>query len=53
MPFETPQNQSYLVAAYVVAAVIYLGYAVSLWRRSRKALTEAGRRVGGSAGQPR
>ena len=53
MPFETPQNQGFLVAAYVVAALIYLAYAVSLWRRSRKALTDAGRRVSGSAGQPR
>jgi hypothetical protein len=51
MPFDTPQNQGFLVAAYTVAALIYLGYAVSLWRRSRKALREAGRRVSGSAGQ--
>jgi hypothetical protein len=47
MPFETPQNQGFLVAAYVVAALIYLGYSVSLWRRSRKALG------GGSAGRRR
>jgi len=53
MPFETPQNQDFLVAAYVVAALIYLGYSVSLWRRSRKALREAARRVSASAGQPR
>ena len=32
---ETPQNGGYMVAAYIVAAVIYLGYAVSLWRRGR------------------
>jgi hypothetical protein len=51
MPFETPQNQGFLVAAYVVAALIYLGYSVSLWRRSRRALREAGRRASGSAGQ--
>jgi len=51
MPFETPQNQGFLVAAYVVAALIYLGYSVSLWRRSRRALREAGRRVSESAGQ--
>jgi len=43
MPFETPQNGGFLVAAYVVAAVIYLGYAVSLWARARRSLREAGR----------
>ena len=33
---ETPQNGGYMVAAYVVAAAIYLGYALSLWNRARK-----------------
>lgn len=47
MPFETPQNQGFLVAAYVVAALIYLGYSVSLWRRSRRALREAGKKAVG------
>ncbi len=32
---EIPQNAPYMVAAYVVTAVILLGYAVSLWVRSR------------------
>ena len=32
---EAPQNGGYMVAAYVIAAVIYLGYVVWLWRRSR------------------
>ena len=32
---ELPQNAPYMVAAYVVTAVILLGYAVSLWVRSR------------------
>ncbi len=32
---EIPQNAPYMVAAYVVTAVILLGYAVSLWMRSR------------------
>lgn len=41
MPFETPQNGGYLVAAYVVAAVIYLVYVASLWARTRAALQEA------------
>ena len=35
---ETPQNGEYLVAAYVIAAVILLGYLVALWRRARQAL---------------
>jgi hypothetical protein len=33
MPPETPQNGEYLVAAYVIAAVILLGYWVTLWRK--------------------
>jgi hypothetical protein len=32
---ELPQNSGYMVAAYIVTAVILVGYAVSLWRRSR------------------
>jgi hypothetical protein len=35
MPLETPQNGEYLVAAYVITAVILLGYWVALWRRAR------------------
>ena len=35
---DVPQNQGYLVGAYVVAAVVYLAYTISLWRRARKAL---------------
>lgn len=38
MQAETPQNAGYLVAAYVVAAVIYVGYVISLWRRARAAV---------------
>ena len=34
---ETPENSAYMVAAYVIAAVIYLSYAIYLWRRSRLA----------------
>ena len=30
-----PQNEGFMVAAYVVAAVIILVYAVTLWRRGR------------------
>ena len=33
---EVPQNAGYLVAAYVVTAVILLGYTFSLYRRSSK-----------------
>jgi len=41
MPFETPQNGGYLVAAYLVAAVIYLAYAITLWRRATAELRKA------------
>jgi len=51
MPFETPQNGGFLVAAYLVAAVIYLGYTVSLWARARRAMREAGRQGGEAAGR--
>ena len=33
---ETPSNGGYMVAAYVVATVIYLGYVVVLWGRARR-----------------
>lgn len=36
---DTPDNGGYLVAAYTIAAVIYVVYAVLLWRKARKALT--------------
>jgi hypothetical protein len=36
MPETIPQNGGYMIAAYVVAAVILLGYALSLYSRSRK-----------------
>lgn len=31
-----PENGNYMVAAYIVATIIILGYTLSLWRRSRK-----------------
>jgi hypothetical protein len=31
-----PENGQYLIAAYIVAGVIYLSYAVSLVLRARK-----------------
>jgi hypothetical protein len=36
MPAEPPRNGEYLVAAYVVATVILLGYWVRLWQRARR-----------------
>jgi hypothetical protein len=35
---EIPQNGGYMEAAYIVAAVIYLTYSVTLWLRARKAV---------------
>ncbi len=32
---NTPQNAGYMIAAYSVASVLLLGYAVSLFRRYR------------------
>ena len=32
-----PDNGAYMVAGYVVTAVILAGYAVSLWRRAGSA----------------
>jgi hypothetical protein len=32
-----PDNAGYMVAAYVVTAVILVGYAVNLWSRAKKA----------------
>jgi hypothetical protein len=34
---EPPQNAGYMVAAYIVAPVILVGYLVALWRRVRRA----------------
>jgi len=38
-----PENSGYMVAAYVVTAVVLVGYAVLLVRRARRALGRAGR----------
>lgn len=35
MPPEPPRNAPYMIAAYLVTAIILLAYAWSLWRRSR------------------
>jgi hypothetical protein len=29
-----PENTGYMIAAYVVAGLVYAGYAWSLWRRA-------------------
>jgi hypothetical protein len=33
---EPPSNGGYMVAAYLVAALILIGYWVRLWRKARK-----------------
>ena len=33
-----PENRGYMIAAYVVAAVIIVGYALSLYLRARRSL---------------
>jgi hypothetical protein len=33
-----PDNEGYMVAAYIVTAVIVVGYSVGLWRRARRAV---------------
>jgi len=33
---DVPQNSGYMLAAYIVTAVILLGYAISLYRRAEK-----------------
>jgi len=50
MPFETPQNGGFLAAAYIVAAVIYVVYAVSLWARASAAVRQARQRDSGAGG---
>jgi hypothetical protein len=37
---ETPSNGGFLIAAYTVAAVIYCGYAVLLWKRARAVIED-------------
>ena len=32
---DVPQNAGYMVAAYIVAAVILIGYALTLYRRTK------------------
>jgi hypothetical protein len=37
MPAEIPQNAGYMIAAYVVAPVILVGYLGALWGRFKRA----------------
>ena len=37
---ETPSNGGYMIAAYVLTSVIYLGYVAVLWARSRRVARE-------------
>ena len=37
---ETPSNGGYMVAAYVLTSVIYLGYVAVLWARTRRVTSE-------------
>jgi hypothetical protein len=39
MPVEPPQNGEYLVAAYLITALILIGYWAALWRRARKSVS--------------
>jgi hypothetical protein len=38
MPETVPQNAGYMVAAYIVAGAILIGYALSLYLRARRSL---------------
>lgn len=38
MTETVPQNAGYMVAAYIVAGVLFLGYALSLYLRARRSL---------------
>jgi hypothetical protein len=52
MPAETPENAGYMIAAYVVAPVILVGYLAWLWGRVKRAVGRSGgQAVGRSGGQ--
>jgi hypothetical protein len=44
---EPPQNAGYMVAAYVVAGVILVGYAGWLIRKAKRVLSDEGRVASG------
>ncbi|HET6777855.1 MAG TPA: hypothetical protein VFH26_03120 [Gemmatimonadales bacterium] len=39
MPPEPPANGEYMIAAYLVTALILVGYWVRLWRRAKKSVS--------------
>ena len=39
MVVDPPQNGEYLVAAYVIASAILVGYWGMLWRRAKKSMS--------------
>lgn len=45
---EPPQNTGYLIAAYIVAPVILVGYLGMLWRK----VVKVGKSEGGKEGSP-
>lgn len=49
MPAETPENAGYMIAAYVVAPVILVGYLAWLWGRVKRAVGRAVGRAGGGS----
>ena len=38
MPETVPQNAGYMIAAYILVGVILVGYALSLYLRTRRSL---------------
>jgi hypothetical protein len=40
MPPEPPSNGEYMIAAYVVAAIILIGYWVRLWWKAKNLLDQ-------------
>jgi hypothetical protein len=44
---EAPENAGYMIAAYVVAPVILVGYLVVLWGRVKRAVGRAGGQAAG------
>ena len=49
MPAETPENAGYMIAAYVVAPVILVGYLAWLWGRVKRAVGRSGGQAVGQA----
>ena len=49
MPAETPDTVGYMIAAYVVAPVILVGYLASLWGRVRRVVGRSGGQAVGRA----